>query len=76
MSITLHKKATAKDIKSNDKWSYSILAGLIFLVLSMPCVADMIRPLSNSIGGSKNEGPINLIILTVIYILIIRMFMW
>jgi len=76
MSFVLQKKATAKDIKSNDKWSYSIIAGLLFLVLSLPCVADMISPLSQAIGGSKNEKTVNLIILTTLYVLIIRMFMW
>lgn len=58
-----------------EKWGFSVLGGIIFLGLSLECTRDYIRPIAREIGGEKNEGVVMLMILTLIYILIVRAFM-
>lgn len=66
----------AKDSTNKDKWSYSVLGGIVFLLLSLPCVTEFMRRLSVRIAGEDNANTVNLVILTVLYICIIRMMMW
>lgn len=70
------KSRKARSSKEKEKWSYAILGGIIFLGLSLPCTRDMIHPIAKQIAGSKNADSVSLILLTIMYILIVRLFMW
>jgi len=68
------RKALSK--KEQEKWSYAILGGIVFLGLSLPCARDLVHPIAKQIAGSRNAASVSLIILTILYILIVRLFMW
>lgn len=66
----------SKDNKTSNtnKWIYSIIGGIIFLLLSLPCTHSLLQPIASKI--STNTSLVTIIMLTFIYILITRLIMW
>jgi len=60
-----------KEVTSKDKWIISLMAGLLFIIVSSPIVVDFV----NRVIGCKYSCYTSIFVLGFIYMLLTRMLM-